>query len=83
VQQKAQLFDHLVGAGEQRWWNGEAEPFGGLKIDDESMRRYLLNWDVSGLRSLEYLVSLMGHLGDEAINVGDIGQGSPASTHSL
>src|SRR5262249_25294461 len=40
------------------------------------MRRYLLNWDVSGLRSLEYLVSLMGHLGDKAINFGDIGQES-------
>ena len=27
------LFDHLVGTGEQRWWNGEAECVGGLEID--------------------------------------------------
>ena len=31
---QAPLFDHLVGAGEQCWWHGEAECFGGLKVDD-------------------------------------------------
>ena len=29
----AALFDHLVGAGEQRWRNGEAERLGGLEVD--------------------------------------------------
>ena len=27
--------DHLVGAGEQRWWNVEAERFGGLEVYGE------------------------------------------------
>jgi hypothetical protein len=27
------LFDHLVGGGEQRLWNIEAERFGGFEID--------------------------------------------------
>jgi hypothetical protein len=27
-------FDHLVGAGEQRRWNGEAECLRGLQIDE-------------------------------------------------
>jgi hypothetical protein len=31
----AALFDHLVGAGEQRVRHGEAERFGGLEVDDQ------------------------------------------------
>ena len=34
-QQTASLFDHLVGAGEQRWWNLEAERLRGLEIDEQ------------------------------------------------
>jgi hypothetical protein len=27
------LLDHLVGAGEQRWWHGKAKTIGGFQID--------------------------------------------------
>ena len=33
--QKPYLLDHLVGAGEQRGWDGETNGFGRLDIDDE------------------------------------------------
>ena len=33
-QQTASLFDHLVGAGEQLWSNGEAQCLRGLEVDD-------------------------------------------------
>jgi hypothetical protein len=32
---KLRLFDHLVGAGENRIRHGQAEGLGGLEIDDE------------------------------------------------
>ena len=35
---KSNLFDHLVGATEQRQRHGEAERLGRLQIDDEAER---------------------------------------------
>ena len=37
------LFDHLVGASEERWWHGETERSGGLQIDDQLKFGGLLN----------------------------------------
>ena len=34
-QQTNSLFDHLVGAGEQRVGDGEAERLGGLEVDHQ------------------------------------------------
>src|SRR5215207_6218961 len=39
-------FDHLVGAGEERGRNGEAERFGGLQVEDELKFRRLLDGQV-------------------------------------
>src|SRR5262245_65611967 len=43
------LFDHLVGAGEQRWRQVEAECLGDGKIDYQIEFGWLLDWEVGGL----------------------------------
>jgi hypothetical protein len=39
----SKLLDHLIGAGEQRRWHGEAERLGGVEIDDQFELRGLLH----------------------------------------
>jgi hypothetical protein len=41
--------DDLVGAGEDRWRNGEAERLGGVEIDDQLEVGRLLDRQIGGL----------------------------------
>src|SRR5437667_1696388 len=48
-------FDDLVGAGEDRWWDRQAERRGGLEIDDQLEFRRLLDRQIGWLGALEDL----------------------------
>jgi hypothetical protein len=53
MHQHADLFDHIVGAREQRRGLGEAERRGGLKIDREPALRQRLYWHVGSAMSVQ------------------------------
>src|SRR5262245_24126944 len=59
-QQKASLFDHLIGAGEQRGRHGEADRVSSLEIDDEIVFRGLLHRQIAWRGPFKYPVYIVG-----------------------
>jgi hypothetical protein len=53
---RAASFDHLVGAGDQRWRHLQPERLGSLEVDDQLELVRLLHRQVCGLGALQYLV---------------------------
>src|SRR5215475_3566786 len=56
MQQRGSLFDHFVGAGEQRGWDGDAEHLRSLEVDDEFELGGELNWQMGDRGAFKYLV---------------------------
>ena len=51
-QYRTSLFDHLVGAHEQRRWHSEAESSGGFEVDYQFILSGVLHWKVGQFRTL-------------------------------
>ena len=47
------LFDHLVGAREQLWWQGEAQCLGRFEVDREVKLVRLYHRQIAGLGAFE------------------------------
>src|SRR5262249_61381015 len=56
------LFDHLVGASEQRRWHSNTKRVGGLHIDDQLETSWLLDRQIGGLGAFEDFVDVHGSL---------------------
>ena len=52
------LFDHLIGAGYERWSDSQAERLGGLEVEDKFELGRLLDWQVGWPRTLDDLVQM-------------------------
>src|SRR5262249_39016343 len=66
----ASLFDHLVGAREQRGWDREAECLGGLEVDHEVVLGRHLHWQITCFLALKNAI----YIGRRApVEIDDIG----------
>src|SRR5580692_12852828 len=54
--------DHHVGAGEQRWWQGQTERLGRFKVDREFIPGWLLYRQLPRLRPADDLVNVSSRL---------------------
>jgi len=58
LQQNRILFDHLVGAREQCWWNCDAKRLGGSQVDHEFVFRRCLDGQFGGFLAFENAVDI-------------------------
>jgi hypothetical protein len=78
------LFDHLVGAREQRCWDFEAERSRSLEIDHQLVLGRRLHRQVGGLlvaqdavdvnSRMPILVALIGAIGDQAADLDEVAE---------
>src|SRR5262245_38432595 len=66
-------FDHLVGAGKQRWWNFEAERFRSLEVDREFVLGRRLHGKIGGPLALKDAIDVAGRAPIVVDVVGPIG----------
>ena len=64
-QQRASLFNNLVGAGEQRLRHGEPEGLGGLEVDGEIEFGRILNWQIGWALAFENTSDVLCRLADQ------------------
>jgi hypothetical protein len=78
LQQKAWLFDHLVGTMQERLGDRQPERLGGLEIDDEIKFGRLLDRDIAGFRPAQNLVDQPGGAPEQVREVCRIGHKTPS-----
>src|SRR5262245_17397008 len=73
------LFDHLVGAGEQRRWHVQAERLGGAQVDHQLELGRLQDRQLAGLCALEDAAGIDAGLAVRVLDAGAIAHQAPGS----
>ena len=73
------LFDHLVGAREDRLRHGEAERLRGLEVDDQLEFGRLLDWQVGRVGTFEDVPDVSADLAIDSGKASSIGDQSTGS----
>jgi hypothetical protein len=60
LQQTAFLFDHLIGACQQRRRDSQADRVGGLEINHQCVLGRRLHWQIGGLLAFEDAIDVTG-----------------------
>ena len=71
--QRATLLDHLVGLGQQRRGDGEAESLGSLEVDDELILGWLLYRQIARFLASQNAIGIGRSLPHQADDIGTVG----------
>src|SRR5262249_28662397 len=73
LQQNTSLFDHLIGASDERRRDVKVQSFGGLEVDDQLELDRSLNWKVGGVGALEKTINIASRSFVEVVRVPAVG----------
>src|SRR6516165_1054824 len=69
-------FDHLVGGYKERIWHREVECLGGFEVDDKSVHRWLLKWQIARLLAAQNTVDVGSGLAKHCGSIRTVGDQS-------
>src|SRR5262249_30286685 len=69
-------FDHLVGGYEERIWHREVECLGGFEVDDKSVHRWLLKWQIARFLAAQNTVDVGSGLAKHCGSIRTVGDQS-------
>src|SRR6516165_9017071 len=81
LQHKTWLFDHLVGGGDQCWWDRQSERLSSFAVNDQLKSCRRLHWKIGRFFSFEDTVDVVRCWPEVTSDVDAIGGRLPSGVH--